>query len=584
MSTPFQNDISLYDNIALGGFGGDDLEQGSSINEYSKRVYYEDPKTLIEVEPGYELHRRLDARHMSMIAIGATLGTGLVIGSGPALAMAGPASILLAYAIVGGMGYFVMAALSEMATWIPLPEGLAGYTSRFVDPALGFALGWTYFFKYAVVTPNQLTAGAMIIQLWVSSDRINPGVWITVLLVAIVAFNLFAVRWFGEVAYYTSALKMIAIVGMCIVMIVIAVGGAPNHDASGFRYWKNPGAFVNYLNSDGEITGTKGRFISWASVLVQAIYSFSSMELVGVTVGEAQNPRKNIPRAFKTTFWRILLLYLLALFVLGLALSSRDEQLMYSTNNNVIPAFASPFVIAVLNSGISKLADVINGALLIFVISAAINDLYIGTRTLYGLSLTGKAPRFLARTNKFGVPYISLTVMSMFCLLAYMNVKSGSAKVFGYLVNVATIFGLLTWLTILYTHMRFMKALAAQSVNRDLDLVYKAPFQPYGTYIAFGFFSLLAVFKNFGAFVFEFDVATFVTGYIGIPVFVILWLGFKLVRGTTMHSSTDTDLFTLKDIIDKKEKIFIEVRERELETTHVHWYERAYEKFFRYFL
>jgi yeast amino acid transporter len=142
-----------------------------------------------------------------------------------------------------------MAALGEMAAWLPLPSGFTGYAHRFVDPALGFSLGWNYWFKYIIVTPNNLTAFSLVMQYWVTSDKVNPGIFIAIALVAIILINYFGIRFFGEFEFWLSSIKVTVILGLIILSLVLACGGGPDHDPKGFRYWNNPGAFREYLAS-----------------------------------------------------------------------------------------------------------------------------------------------------------------------------------------------------------------------------------------------------------------------------------------------------------------------------------------------
>ncbi|KAF5104216.1 hypothetical protein DV451_000824 [Geotrichum candidum] len=541
-----------------------DMEKNAVTQEYTLDGFDDMKNEMHEAEPGHELHRDLKARHITMIAIGGALGTGLIIGSGSALATAGPAAIFIAYAFVGIIVYMVMCALGEMATWIPLPDGFSGYASRFCDPALGFAVGWTYFFKYIIVTPNQLTAGALVIQYWIPREKVNPGVWITVIFLIILLVNLFGVKFFGEFEFWLSSIKVITVIGLILLTLIIALGGGPDHDRRGFRYWKNPGAFKEYAKNEHIIHGAEGRFVSWAAVLVTAVFAYLGTELVGVTVGEAQNPRRNIPRAIKLTFYRIMIFYVVSVFFLGMCVAYDDKKLVFASNAST-SASASPFVVAIENAGIKVLPQIINAAILLFIFSASNSDLYIATRTLYGLSVNGKAPKFFSRTNRMGVPYVALGFSSLFCALAYLNCSSSSAKVFGYFVNVVSILGLLTWICILVTHIYFMRALKAQGIDRD-TLVYKAPFQPYGSYISLGFCILIALIKNFTAFVFEFDKTSFITGYIGIPVFLALLFGYKIIMKTKTVLPEEADLYSLRDIIDREEELFLaqQAREREL--------------------
>ena len=181
-------------------------------------------------DPKMRLHRGLKARQVTMIAIGGAIGTGLIIGTGAALARAGPGSILISYTIVGFIVYLVMCALGEMAAWLPLESGFTGYAARFCDPALGFALGYTYWFKYIIVTPNQLTAAALVIQYWVPREKVNPGVFIAVFLVVIIAINYLGIRFFGEFEFWLSSLKVLTIVGLILLSLILMLGGGPDHD------------------------------------------------------------------------------------------------------------------------------------------------------------------------------------------------------------------------------------------------------------------------------------------------------------------------------------------------------------------
>lgn len=546
-----------------------DLEK-NQFNEYSADV------NDIRCEDGRRLNRDLKARHVSMIAIGGSLGTGLLIGTGSALTAAGPASVFISYSVVGLVVFIVMSSLGEMATYIPLPDGFSGYASRFCDEALGFAVGYSYLIKYLIITPNQLTAAALVIQYWVDRDRVNPGVWITVFLVVITLINYFGVKFFGEFEFWLSSFKVVTVLGLIILLFVLMLGGGPVHDRTGFRYWNDPGAFAEYKN----IEGSTGKFVAFVSVLVNAVFAYLGTELVGVVVGEAKNPRRNVPRAIKLTFYRIVIFYCVSVLLLGCCLAYNDASLKAAAKMSTSAA-ASPFVVAIKNAKIKALPNILNVCILMFVFSACNSDLYIASRTLYGLSINGKAPLIFSKTNKAGVPYYSLMFGCAFCLLAYMNVASSSTKVFGYFVNVVSIFGLLTWVSILVTHLFFMKALKAQGIDRKKDLVYYSPFQPYSDYASLFLCCLICLIKNFTVFIGDFDYKNFITGYIGIPVYLICLFGYKIIMKTKTVKPHEADLYSYKDVIDAEE---IECKREEEEERalrgdkkDVKWF---YEKFF----
>jgi len=491
-----------------------------------------------------------------MIAIGGAIGTGLIIGTGKALATAGPAPLFIGYTMVGFLCFLVMAALGEMACWLPLPSGFTGYATRFADPSLGFALGWNYWFKYIIVTPNNLTAASLVLQYWVKRDKVNPGAFIAVFLVAIVVINYFGVRFFGEFEFWLSSIKVVVILGLILLSLILACGGGPE-PATGFQYWKNPGAFHAYI-----MTGSAGNFLALWSTFTTAVFAYLGTELVGVTVGEAANPRKVIPRAIKLTFYRILLFYVVLVFLLGMLVPYNDKKLL-EANKLSNSARASPFVVAIENSGIKVLPGILNGAILIFVFSAANSDLYIASRTLYGLAHEGKAPKFFTRTDSRGVPIYALGLSVAFCLLAFLGVNTDSYTVFGYFVNLVTMFGLLTWISILIAHISFVKARKAQGIP-DTALAYKAPLGTGGSIGALIFCILIAFFKGFFLFCHKrlqpgkgFDTNTFVTTYLGIPLYIIMYYGHKIVTKSKWIRPENADMYSGKARIDAEEAEFV---------------------------
>lgn len=243
-------------------------------------------------------------------------------------------------------------------------------------------------------------------------------------------------------------------------------------------------------------------------------------------------------------------------------------------------ASASPFVVAVKIARINYLDDILNACILIFVFSAANSDLYIATRTLYGLAAEGKAPRIFAYTDRRGVPFVALFTSSLFALLAYLNVSDNSAKVFGYFVNLVSMFGLLTWISILVSHIWFVRAIKAQKIPRTAQ-AYVAPLKIYGSYVALAFCIIISLTKNFDVFTKTdtepFDYETFITGYLGIPLYLIMIFGYKLITKSPGVSPETADLFTGKDVIDQEEAEFLAKKSAELELRktkgkHLGWY------------
>lgn len=298
------------------------------------------------------------------------------------------------------------------------------------------------------------------------------------------------------------------------------------------------------------------------STFVTATFAYLGSELVGVTVGEAQNPRKVIPRAIKLTFWRILFFYVLSVLLIGTLVPYNSSRLSFATKQST-GASASPFVVAIIESGIRVLPGFINACILIFVFSAANSDLYVATRVLYSLAKEGKSHRIFAHTDARGVPIYALGLSSLISCIAFLNVADDSRVVFGYFVSLVTLFGLLTWISILVSHIYFVRARRAQGLKKE-DMAYTAPLGLYGTYFALVFCILIAVFSNFGVFVHvptranpNFDYKTFITGYLGIPLYLIMIFGYKIMMKSKGKTPFDVDLYTGKDVIDQEEQAFL---------------------------
>lgn len=387
-----------------------------------------------------------------------------------------------------------------------------------------------------MVTANNINAGALVISYW--NNSISGGVWIAIITVGIIFLNFAGIKWFGEFEFWLSLIKIITMTGLILLLLIIDLGGSPTGDRIGFRNWQDGKAFQEYPGTSGSV----GRFLGFWNVMVVALFAYTGTELVGVTVGEASNPRKTVPSAIRKTFFRIVFFYVIGVLLVGMVVPSDDPELL-AANKRGTSAAASPFVVAINIAQIRVLPSIINAAILIFTISAANSDQYIAARTLYGLALEGKAPAIFRKVNKRGVPYWALSVTALFCALAFINLASGGPQTFKYLTATVTIFGGLTWIGILIAHIQFMKAMKAQGMSRD-SLPWKAPLQPFSSYFAVVFVSIVVFFKGWNAFLIKFDWRSFITNYIGLPIFFILMIGWKLWHKTKFIRPEDVDLKT----------------------------------------
>ncbi|MCJ1432803.1 hypothetical protein MMC27_002160 [Xylographa pallens] len=495
-------------------------------------------------EYGY-VTRGLKSRHIQFIALGGTIGTGLFLGIGRALTQAGPLSILLGYTFTGIAVFGMMQSLGEMATWLPLPGAIPQFCARYVDGALGFAVGWNNWYASAITLCAEISAASLVIQFWQGAVGINIAAWISIIIVVIICLNIFAVSIYGEAEFIFASIKIITIVGLLIMALCVDVGGSPTHDRIGFRYWKNPGAMKLYISSDPNT----GRFLGLFSTLVNAAFSYGGVEMVAVAAGEAENPRKNIPKAVRRVFWRILFFYVLGSLAIGVLVPYNDPNLLSAQTAGASGAAQSPWVIAIYRAGIPALPSIINAVILTSASSSANAFLYTGSRYLYALAQNGQAPRFLLKCSKAGVPYWSVGITASISLLTYMSCSTGANVVFTWFQNLTTIASLFTWCSICIAYVRFHAALKAQGIDRN-TLVFKSPFQPYTAWAAFTFFAIIIVFNGFYVFSPTFNVDNFITSYVGIPIFFVLYGFWKLFKRTKWLNPADVDLHTGKAALD----------------------------------
>jgi amino acid transporter len=482
--------------------------------------------------PKDELQRKLSSRHLQFVAIGGTVGTGIFIASGGSIATAGPAGALLAYVFVGTLVYSVMLSLAEMATYLPISGAFTQYAARFVDPSLGFSMGWIYWFSWSITYALELTAAGLIIQWW-DSD-LNIGIFITIFWVPITAVNFLPVDVFGEFEFWFALIKVVALVGFWIYAICMNAG-VGSQGYIGFQYWDSPGAFAPYLAE-----GAVAKFVGFWAVLIQAGFAYQGTELCAIGAGESANPRVTMPKAIRKTFWSIFTLFVFTIFFVGILVPYDNEALQIGDTN----AGSSPMVIAFQLAGVSALPDIFNAVLLTVVLSAASSNVYSGSRILVGLAEEKCAPAFLKATTKRGVPYWATAVTAAMGLLAYMNLSSNGGEAFNWLLNIVSVAGFIAWTCVLICHISFMRALKAQNIDRD-TLPFKSwggrPLAIYGV----TFCAIITITQGFTAFV-PWSTEDFFIAYISLILFAVLYLGHKVVTRSKFINPAEADLLTGK--------------------------------------
>jgi lysine-specific permease len=463
------------------------------------------------------IKRNLKARHMTMIAIGGSIGTGLFLATGASIQTAGPGGAIIAYGAIGIMVYFLMTSLGEMATFMPVSGSFSTYASRFVDPAFGFALGWNYWFNWAITLAVEIVASAIIMKFWFPS--VPSIVWSGLFLGLIFLLNALSVKSYGESEYWFSLIKVATII------VFIGVGLLTIFGILGGQFI----GFKNFTIGDAPI---HGGLLSILSIFLIAGFSFQGTELVGIAAGESEEPEKNVPKAIRQVFWRILLFYIVAIAVIGLIIPYTSPNLL---GRDVDGIAVSPFTLVFKKVGIAFAASVMNAVILTSVLSAGNSGLYASTRMLWSMAKDGQAPKFLQNVNDRGIPMNALVITTLVGGLGFLTSIFGD-QVYTWLLNASGLTGFIAWLGIAVSHYRFRKAYIAQGRNID-DLKFKAKWFPFGPILAFLMCVIVMFGQNYQAFISnKIDWYGVAVTYIGLPIFLVLWLGYKLVHKTKVLS------------------------------------------------
>lgn len=554
-TNPFEN--VQYNNKPLNVWNNFKDSFRPPINDKEKAYYTEietkDYEQLTDLEKvalnssKTDMKQKLSLRHLIMIALGGSIGTGLFVNSGGALNTSGPGSLIIAYFIIATMMFATSTALGELCVTFPVTGGFTTLSSRFVDPSLGFAMGWNYCLQWLILLPLELVAAAITIQYW--NEEINSDVWIAVFYVFILILNMLDVKYYAESEVILSLIKIIAIVGFFILGIVLVCGGGPQGGYIGGRYWHDPGSFNN---------GFKGL----CSVFVTAAFSFAGVELIGMSAAETENPRKTIPRASKQTFWIVTLTYIITLTLIGCLVPYNDERLLNGTSY----ASISPFVIAIQNAGISGLPSVMNAVILLAVLSVANSSVYASSRVLASLADIGAAPKFLTYVDRTGRPLYATFITLVIGLLSFIAASDKEEEVFLWLSALSGLSTIFAWLSICISHVRFRRALYVQGRGTD-ELTYTAQFGVWGSYYGI-FMNFLVLMAEFWVSLFpegSADAKNFFSVFLSLAIFVAFYIAHKVwkrdwklfIRAKDMDIDTgrkhfDLDLLKQEIIYEKQ--------------------------------
>lgn len=412
-----------------------------------------------------QLTRGLKPRHIELIALGGTIGVGLFMGSASTIKWAGP-SVLLAYLLAGIIMFFIMRIMGEMLILEPVTGSFATFAHKYISPLAGFLTAWSYWFLWVTVGMAEVTAIGVYVGYWF------PDIpqWLPALagVVIIALANLAAVKFYGEFEFWFAMIKIVAI----IFMLVVGTGLI----FFGFGNAGQPIGLSNLFSHGGFFAGGLKGFL-FALCIVTAAYQ--GIELLGITAGEAENPKMTLRKAIKNIIWRILIFYVGAIFVI---------VTIYPWNQ--IGGIGSPFVLTFAKVGIVAAAGIINFVVLTAAMSSCNSGIYSAGRMLYTLAKNGQAPKFFGEVSKSGIPRNSI-IMTIFLLLVgvLFNYLLPDSKLFLYIYSASVLPGMVPWFALAISQFKFRK----KWNNEMKDHTFKSRFFPISNYISIIFLLLVIV-------------------------------------------------------------------------------------------
>nr|WP_201721426.1 amino acid permease [Polynucleobacter asymbioticus] len=403
------------------------------------------------------------------MALGSTIGVGLFLGSASAIQIAGP-SILLGYLLAGIVAFIVLRTLGEMAVHEPVAGSFAAYANTYVGPLAGYMVGWGYWTYWIVVGIAEVTAVGIYMGIWFPETP--QWIWALSSIAMMGLINLIAVKVFGEFEFWFALIKVVAIVAM------IALGGSVI--LFGFTNDWQPIGLSNLWQYGGFFpNGITGMLLSLQMVL----FAYVGIEMIGLSAGEAENPEKTIPMAIDSLAWRILIFYMGAILVI-LAIFPWNE----------VGQQGSPFVVMFERIGLREAAGLINFVVITAALSSCNAGIFSGGRILYSLSSNGYAPAPFGKLSKYGVPHRAVMLTVAVCMSGVVLNYFVPDKAFQYTMAAVTFVGLMVWIAILFTQMKFRRSLTKDQVAQ---LSYRTPWWPYSSWFALAFIVFVVVLMGF---------------------------------------------------------------------------------------
>ncbi|MBZ5749582.1 S-methylmethionine permease [Metabacillus rhizolycopersici] len=440
-----------------------------------------------------EFQRTMQARHLVMIALGGVIGTGLFLSSGYTIQQAGPFGTILSYLIGALVVYLVMLCLGELAVHMPETGAFHSYAAKYIGPGTGYTVAWLYWLTWAVALGSEFTAAGLLMQRWFPS--INVWIWSALFAILIFVLNVLTVKFFAEAEFWFSSIKVIAIVLFILIGAAALLGFLP------MTHSKPASFFSNFTSAGLFPHGVTGILMTMLAVN----FAFSGTELIGIAAGETANPEKMIPKAIRTTLWRLIIFFVGTIVVLSALLPMSDAGVL-----------ESPFVVVLDRMGLPYSADIMNFVILTAILSAANSGLYASSRMLWSLANQNAISPIFGKMNKNGVPINGVIFSMVGGALALLSSIVAPNTVYIVLVSISGLAVVVVWMSISAAQFLFRRQYLKEG-NSEKDLVYRTPLYPLVPIASF----ILCLASCIGI---AFDPTQRIALYCGIP-FILLCYG-----------------------------------------------------------
>lgn len=496
-------------------------------NQWASEVTTEDNDSRTRLIYSTQTYRKLQNRHVQLISISGVIGTALFVAIGRALYIGGPASLLIAFAVWCVPILCITVSTAEMVCFLPASSPFLRLCAKCVDNSVAVMASWNFWFLQCVQIPFEIVSVNTIIHYW--RDDYSAAIPLVVQIVLYLLISICAVKYYGETEFWLATFKIILALGLFIFTFVTMLGGNPEHDRYGFRYYGEDPFKKYFPNGDASAGKSAGYFQGFLACVIQASFTIAGSEYISMLAGEVKLPRKVLPKAFKQVFMRLTFLFLGSCLCIGIVCSPNDPDLTAAINESRPGAGSSPYVIAMNNLHIRILPDIVNAALITAAFSSGNAYTYCSSRTLYGMALDGYAPKIFTRCNKYGVPIYAVGVSLLWGLISLLQLNDNSAVVLNWLINLITASQLINFAVLCITYLCFRRAYLLQKETLP-ELPFKSWWQPYTA--IFGLVSAVAMTLIQGYTVFFpslWNTKDFLFCYLMVFIDIGIYLGYKFV-------------------------------------------------------